>query len=141
MKTRIAKEFKWEMSHRLTFHQGPCKNIHGHTYKMRVELEGNLDEHGMLLDYYDVESLVQPLLSKLDHGFICDAQDFLMIDFLKTNDFKYTVMLKYTTAENLAKYFMEELLPKVKEYMNVTCFKIRVHETDDVFAEVEIAIV
>jgi hypothetical protein len=63
-----------------------------------------------------------------------------MIDFLRSNNFKYNVMKNYTTAENLAKFFMDELLPIVKEFKNVTCFKVRVNETEDVFAETEINI-
>ena len=41
---KIAKEFNWEMGHRLPEHFGKCKNIHGHSYKMMVELEGDLDD-------------------------------------------------------------------------------------------------
>ena len=37
---KIAKEFRWEMGHRLPEHFGLCKNIHGHSYKMVVEFEG-----------------------------------------------------------------------------------------------------
>jgi len=40
---KIAKEFKWEMGHRLPEHFGQCKNIHGHSYKMLVEFEGEID--------------------------------------------------------------------------------------------------
>ena len=39
---KIAKEFRWEMGHRLPEHFGLCKNIHGHSYKMIVEFEGEL---------------------------------------------------------------------------------------------------
>ena len=29
---KIAKEFRWEMGHRLPEHFGLCKNIHGHCH-------------------------------------------------------------------------------------------------------------
>ncbi len=48
----ISKEFNWDMSHRLPFHHGHCKNIHGHTYKLRVEIEGIMDKNGLVMDYY-----------------------------------------------------------------------------------------
>jgi len=60
MNTKISKEFKWEMSHRLPFHKGLCQNIHGHTYKLRLDLVGSLDENGMLIDFYDLEIITQP---------------------------------------------------------------------------------
>ncbi|MFI5263969.1 MAG: 6-carboxytetrahydropterin synthase, partial [Candidatus Kapaibacterium sp.] len=30
MLTRISKSFRWEMAHRLPFHEGGCRHIHGH---------------------------------------------------------------------------------------------------------------
>ena len=59
---KIAKEFHWEMGHRLPEHFGLCKNIHGHSYKMIVEFEGELDEQGMVIDFYDVEKIIAPII-------------------------------------------------------------------------------
>ena len=47
---KVAKEFKWEMGHRLPEHFGNCKNIHGHSYKMIAEFEGRLNENDMIID-------------------------------------------------------------------------------------------
>ncbi|MGA1250362.1 MAG: 6-pyruvoyl trahydropterin synthase family protein, partial [Candidatus Kapaibacteriota bacterium] len=53
MISRIAKEFHWEMGHRLPFHDGGCQNIHGHSYTMRVEVIGEIDPAtGMVIDYF-----------------------------------------------------------------------------------------
>ena len=59
---KIAKEFRWEMGHRLKFHKGKCINLHGHSYKMMVEFTGDVDENGMVLDYYDVKEIISPLV-------------------------------------------------------------------------------
>ena len=90
----IAKDFWWEMSHRLPFHDGPCRNVHGHTYKLRLELTGTPDETGILLDYYHIQEVVQPVLALFDHSFLCDENDSLMIGFLRENGFKYYIMKK-----------------------------------------------
>ena len=135
MNTKIAKEFYWEMSHRLPFHDGPCKNIHGHSYKMVVELEGTVDSNSMVLDYYEIERIFRPLLNRLDHTFICDAGDDLMIDFLDNNGFKYLVIPYYTTAENLVTYFIEFVKPKFVEFKNIEKIKLRIYETKDAYAE------
>ena len=137
---RISKEFIWEMSHRLPFLDSPCKNIHGHSYKMRVEIEGDLNELGMVLDYYDLASIVKPLIKSLDHSFICDKNDAAVIEFLEKNNFKHHVIDSYTTAENLVIYFIDELKPKFIEYPNINTLKIRVNESIDVFAEKEIVL-
>jgi 6-pyruvoyltetrahydropterin/6-carboxytetrahydropterin synthase len=135
MITKIAKEYKWEMSHRLPFHQGPCKNLHGHSYKLFVMLEGEQDKNSMVIDYYDIDSFINPILNKLDHSFICDENDSLMIDFLKNNGFKYHVIPYYTTSENLVTYLLESAVPHFSSFENITQLSIRVYETVDAYAE------
>jgi len=135
MKTTIAKEFKWEMSHRLPYHNGPCRNIHGHTYKMRIEISGEPDKQGMLIDYFTITKIVEPLLEKLDHCFVCDDKDIDLIEFLKKMNFKILIIPYYSTAENLAKYIIFELIPHFETFVNIERIKVRVYETDDVYAE------
>ena len=133
--TTISKEFNWEMSHRLTFHDGACKNIHGHSYKMHVVLKGELDSQGMIIDFYDLAKIVDPLLEKLDHAFLCNKEDMKMIDFLKENNFKYFVMNEFTTCENMCDMFLKEFEPQFREFNNIKEIGIRVYETVDAYAE------
>jgi len=42
------------MAHRLPFHDGGCRNVHGHSYSMTIELVGEPDRNGMVLDYFDM---------------------------------------------------------------------------------------
>ncbi|MDX9791277.1 MAG: 6-carboxytetrahydropterin synthase [Candidatus Kapaibacterium sp.] len=140
MTTKIGKEYKWEMSHRLPFHEGPCKNIHGHSYKMFLILEGELTENSMVLDYYDIDKFVKPLLEKFDHSFVCDKDDYKMIEFLRDNGFKYHVIDYYTTSENLVTYMLESALPHFKQYRNLTKLTIRLYETEDAYAERSISL-
>lgn len=135
--TKIAKEFKWEMSHRLPFHNGPCKNIHGHTYKVIIEIEGDIDVNLMVLDYYDVYKIMNPLIKMLDHSFMCDSEDDLMINFLKENNFKIVIIEGFSTAENIVEFFFSKIKDKFSEYNNIKKLKIRVYETEDVYAERE----
>ena len=123
------------MSHRLTFHKGPCKNIHGHSYKMRVEIEGETDENMMVLDYYEIDKIIAPIINSLDHAFVCSDDDELMINFLDTNGFKYIVINGFTTAENLVTYITNIIKPKFEEHKNIFMLKVRVYETLDAYAE------
>lgn len=132
---KIGKEFKWEMSHRLPFHDGPCKNVHGHSYKMRVIVEGVQTDNSMIIDYYDLDVIFRPIIMKLDHTFLCDAGDALVIDFLKANGFKLTIMPNYTTAENITEFILNEVAPEFKRFPNATELTIRVYETEDAYAE------
>lgn len=136
---KISKEFKWEMGHRLPFHSGKCKNIHGHTYKMRVEIDGELDENGMVMDYYDVSEIISPLVDELDHGFMVKETDTEVLEFLNKIDSKKVVVPFETTAENITLY----LLQKIKEQFSsdrIKRIKVRVYETEKTYAEDEIVI-
>ena len=131
---KIAKEFKWEMGHRLPEHFGQCKNIHGHSYNMLVEFEGELDKNGMVIDYYDVEKIVDPIIEKLDHAFLVNKNDKLTIEFLEKLNSKKVVVDFESTAENICTYLLNEIksadLPA-----NVKSLMIRVSETDEDYAE------
>lgn len=135
MKAKIAKEFTWEMSHRLPYHDDACKNIHGHSYKMRIELEGEMDDKGMVMDYYDIEKIVRPLINKLDHAFICDKDDQMMIEFLSKNHFKHVIIETYTTAENIVHYMINYLKHDLEKHRNINKMTVRLQESADVFAE------
>lgn len=135
MITKISKEYRWEMGHRLPFHKGPCKNIHGHSYRLFIELVGEQDEYGMVLDYYDIDSFIHPILDKLDHSFICDEKDTLMLNFLKENDFKHNIVPYYTTSENLVTYFLDLAKVHFSQFDNITEISVGIHETEDAFAK------
>jgi len=131
---KIAKEFKWEMGHRLPEHFGQCKNIHGHSYKMRVELEGEPDKSGMVLDYYLLQQIINPIVEKLDHAFLVYKDDLEVISFLEKLSSKKVVVDFQSTVENLVLYFLNEM-KQAKFPANVKSISIRVHETSEDYAE------
>lgn len=133
--TRIAKEFHWEMGHRLPFHEGGCRNIHGHSYRMRVVVEGSLDENGMVLDYFDLKSIIDPLVADLDHAFLCDENDAEMLAFFAANPLKHVVVPFLSTAENLAGWFLEKIVEKLRTYSNIFAITVRIYETERTYAE------
>lgn len=134
---RIAKEFRWEMAHRLPFHTGGCQNIHGHSYRAVITLEGEPDERGMLLDYLELARIVEPLLAELDHAFLCSADDTVMLDFFGQHpEFKVVIVPFSTTAENLARYLAERLAEPLCRFPQLRRFWVRVQETERTSAEV-----
>ena len=57
---KVSKEFSFDMAHLLDGHDGKCQNLHGHTYKLQVEITGHLITHGakksMVMDFSDFRS-------------------------------------------------------------------------------------
>jgi 6-pyruvoyltetrahydropterin/6-carboxytetrahydropterin synthase len=131
---KIAKEFRWEMGHRLPEHFGLCKNIHGHSYKMIVEFEGELDKNQMVIDYYDVEKIVNPVIEKLDHSFMVNIDDKPVLEFLEKMNSKKVVVDFLATAENICLYLLNEI-KKSELPSNISSVKVRVYETQFDYAE------
>jgi len=134
---KIAKEFNWEMGHRLPEHFGKCKNIHGHSYKMLVEIEGDVMENGMVMDYYHLKDTIEPLIEKMDHAFLVYNDDKKVIKFLEEMNSKRVVVDFQSTVENITRYFLNEI-KKAEFPSNIRKVKIRVCETPDDYAEEEI---
>ncbi len=131
---KIAKKFDWEMGHRLPEHFGLCKNIHGHSYKMIVEFEGELDEQGMVIDFYDVEKIINPIIEKLDHAFMVKDDDDLTLEFLEKLNSKKVVINFFATVENICKYISSNIV-KGNIPINIKFINVRVYETAEDYAE------
>ncbi len=134
---KIAKEFNWEMGHHLPEYFGKCKNIHGHSYKMWVELEGDVLENGMVMDYYHLKDIIEPLIDKMDHSFLVYEGDDSIIEFLEKMNSKMVIVNFQSTVENITNYFLAEI-KKIKLPSNIEKVKVRVYETPDDYAEEEL---
>jgi len=131
---KIAKEFKWEMGHRLPEHFGNCKNIHGHSYKMIIEFEGELNESEMIIDFYDIDRIIKPLIEKLDHAFMVNKNDSDVLAFLDKIKSKKLIVDFNSTVENLCNYALKEI-KKFELPENILSVAIRIYETNEDYAE------
>jgi len=91
LKVLIAKEFTFDAAHKLLKYNGPCANLHGHTYKLQVTLSGPVLKNGMVFDFVDLKKIVtEKVISKLDHKFI-------------------NKIIKQSTAENIVIWIWKQL--------------------------------
>jgi 6-pyruvoyltetrahydropterin/6-carboxytetrahydropterin synthase len=135
IRAKIAKDFHWEMGHRLPFHDGGCQNVHGHSYQMRVTVEGDLDENGMVIDYFDLKAIIDPVVQSVDHAFMIDETDQQMRAFFEANPLKHVVVPFPTTAENITRWFLDRVAERLRTYPNVKSVSVRVQETERTYAE------
>lgn len=133
----LSKTFRWEMAHRLPFHQSGCQNIHGHSYEMDVIISGVPDEYGMLLDYALLKARVKPVVDELDHAFLCCHHDTLLVPFLKQSPFKVVYVDFETTAENLVFYMIGKIRPLIRPFFHIRTLKIVIRETTTSSASAE----
>jgi 6-pyruvoyltetrahydropterin/6-carboxytetrahydropterin synthase len=54
-------------AHFLTYGGGQCEALHGHNYRVAVTVRGELDEHGLVLDFLVLRDAIEALLAPLDH--------------------------------------------------------------------------
>lgn len=133
---RIGKTFRFETSHNLPNHEGPCRNDHGHSYRVEIEVEGmdlmkgDVSGEGMLIDYKAIKDVVAPVIEKLDHA--GPLQD-RMQEMYATLPGKSFLGQATSTAESLA--YLIYYLVRTKIPGNVFLHRVRVMETDSTWAD------
>lgn len=76
MRTRVTRAFGFEAAHELPWHQGKCKRLHGHSYRLEVTVEGPLDANGIVIDFDDVKTVVnREVVDRFDHRHLNDLLD------------------------------------------------------------------
>jgi len=136
---KIAKEFRWEMGHRLQCHKGKCYNLHGHSYKLLVEFTGGVETTGMVLDYFDVKEIISPIVDELDHTVLVWDKDTSLVEALQKLNSNHVIIGYESTAENLCKYFLDKI-KNTKLPNNISSVKVKVFETENTYAEDEISL-
>ncbi len=134
---KVAKQFTWEAAHRLPWHAGDCKNLHGHSYKMTVEVEGEPDERGMLIDFKEIKKILAPLIDDWDHATIVAEDDIDLRYAIQKLGSRLALLPYDSTAENLSRYAAEYLMNQGNEILrarNVHNIIVTVRETETCYA-------
>lgn len=140
MKTTVTKEITWDMAHRLSDYNGPCKNLHGHTYKLQVTIGHRLgiaNSIGMIIDFNDLKDLMNEIKSKFDHTCVLEGKDNIdkaLIKALKAANCRVFVTGYVPTAENMLQHIAEFICNELDEIFTID--KIRLYETPTSYAEV-----
>lgn len=71
----VAKDyFNFASAHFLIFADGQREPLHGHNYQVSVNLEGELDHAGVVLDFISFKPLVKRICDSLDHRTLIQAE-------------------------------------------------------------------
>ena len=107
MRIELTKTYRFEAAHRLpmvpTDHK--CHRMHGHSFRVDVTLEGEVDPRaGWLLDFAEVSRVVRPLIqNELDHRCLNDVKG-----------------LENPTSENLCAWLWQRLSPDLPGLAAIT---------------------
>jgi 6-pyruvoyltetrahydropterin/6-carboxytetrahydropterin synthase len=137
---RITKQFTFEAAHALYGHDGDCRNIHGHSYKLEVTLIGmpinqpGHPKHGMVMDFSDLKKIVaKEILTPFDHALIIDSNSpYAEHDFSSLTQ-KLELVPYQPTCENMLIDFAGKIKPNLPD--EVKLHSLRLAETGTSFAE------
>jgi 6-pyruvoyltetrahydropterin/6-carboxytetrahydropterin synthase len=109
----VAAEVEFAAAHALTGYSGPCENLHGHNYRVRLQVSApEVDALGMVLDFVDLKRILKDITAPLDHRNLNDVEPFTR---------------KNPTAEHLARHIYEEARKRIAPPLMVT--RVEVYET------------
>jgi len=119
----LTCEASFDAAHFLTNYDGKCHNIHGHRWRVVLNIKGE-PKNGMVIDFNDIKKDLKNECDYFDHTFIVqkDSLNKELFDLL-SKDFLLREVPFRTTAENFAKYFFNKLNSKYEVY------EVAVYET------------
>lgn len=138
---RVTKEFGFEMAHVLWNYDGPCRNVHGHSYRLFVTLTGiPVEDHdnpknGMVIDFTDLKRIVKDqIISFFDHSVVVSKRYDQSKTEMFLNLFGNTVLVDYQpTCENLVEDFAARIIPFLPQ--SVKLHSLKLYETATSYAE------
>ena len=135
MQILITRKIEIDMGHRVPFHKGQCRNLHGHRYVIEAAVSGTVhpdretSDAGMVVDYGDLKQIMmEEIHAPLDHGFMMYDGDPLKDIFTSLEDQKIIFVPFIPTAENIAHYLYGKLQPRLQT-LNLPLNHVKIWET------------
>ena len=148
---RVTKDYLvFCCAHFLTYEGDDCERLHGHNYRVAVEVDGALDENHYVFDFIALKNLSRSIVNELDHHMLVAMKNPKLPVTVENNrvlirfgdkhwDFpkEDCVLLPIgnTTTELLAKWVATRLLDELKSKRDVVPAVLRV-ELEECFGQV-----
>ncbi len=129
---KVHKDYlKFSAAHFLIFPDGTAERLHGHNYKVYVEVRSALDKFGLVLNFKDIKPLIRELVDALDEHLLipgkhpvlkankqADGQMEILYQerrYLVPADEVIVLPINNSSAENLAAYLCRELASRLQQ--------------------------
>jgi 6-pyruvoyltetrahydropterin/6-carboxytetrahydropterin synthase len=140
-KIRVTKEFRFEAAHALRGYDGPCRNIHGHSYELSVTVTGipvtdpASPRLGMVIDFGDLKRTIKKqIVDPFDHALLLNGDTPREDIRISGEPFTNVVFLSYQpTSENFLLDFAARIKPLLPA--GVELHSMRLRETASSYAE------
>ena len=137
----IMRRIRFCAGHRLLGHEGKCQHFHGHNYVADFYVTGTeQDNVGRVIDFAVLKARCKGWLDEnWDHSFIIWDQDTNALRALQSvTPTRYFLLPYNPTSENLARYLLDDVCPKILEGTSATAVRVRIWESEESFAEASI---
>jgi 6-pyruvoyltetrahydropterin/6-carboxytetrahydropterin synthase len=138
-KTKAKRYHDICAGHRVYGHESKCAHLHGHNYRIHFICESdNLDSVGRVIDFSVIkEKLCMWVENEWDHRFLVWDGDPIGAYLLDIDDQVVRVPFN-PTAENMAKYLVEDIGPAVLFGTGVRLTMVDIEETAKCSASYEL---
>jgi 6-pyruvoyltetrahydropterin/6-carboxytetrahydropterin synthase len=138
---RVTREFTFEMAHVLYNYDGPCRNVHGHSYRLFVTIAGvpvrdtSNPKNGMVIDFTDLKNIVlREIVDIFDHAVVVSSDFDAAKREMMEKTFGNTVIVDYQpTCENLAADFAGRISKHLPT--GTSLHNLKLYETAKSYAE------
>lgn len=134
---KLNKEyFKFSCAHFLIFPDGTKERLHGHNYQVTVDIEGDLSDQGLVIDFLDAKPVVRELCDSLDEYWLVPAEhpelkieklddghtcvSYRECRYVVPSDEILELPINNTSVENLSTWFGETLLARLVDNFGAT---------------------
>lgn len=135
-----TRKIHFDAAHRIINHESKCKMLHGHRYVLEATFSApDLDDLGRVIDFGEVKDIMKGWIDEnFDHNTILSIKDKALGDEIaKVTGQKIYYINENPTAENIAKYLLEEIFPKIFDGKNITFENLRLFETPNCYVDVK----
>jgi 6-pyruvoyltetrahydropterin/6-carboxytetrahydropterin synthase len=126
----LKTEAAFDSAHFLHGYNGKCSNLHGHRWKIEIEVQAeelvqNGQCRGMIVDFGDLKRDLKALADSFDHAFIYEKNSLkeTTIAALKSENFNLIEVDFRPTAENFAKHFYYIMKNKGYDVKQLTVYE------------------
>lgn len=147
---RVEKDYLvFSAGHFITYGGGECERLHGHNYRVAVELSADLDDNQYVFDFIALKDHTKQITDRLDHRMLvptksrliaCEADDKQVTLRFKDRSWTFPredcvlLPIANTTAERLAEFIAGELRETLKREHAFTPAWLRV-EVEESFGQ------
>lgn len=126
---KLGIKYHFDAAHLLTFHEGKCRNLHGHRWDVEVLISGEVFNRNILIDFKKVKDVID----EFDHKtLLClNSRNEDLIICLQKCKLEMVALECEPTAENLVKLIQK----KIKRIAYGCNIRVKLYESPDCFAE------